>query len=309
MWGRCLVGLALAGGTRAAPAATADRPVVVTTIFALYDWARVVGGDRVTVRSLLPPGVEAHSFAPRPADVLALNQTRVLIYLGADLEPWARHLVQGVDNPRLCVVEAGRDIARASENGPHTEAEAALPDAHGHTDPHIWLDPVLAQSIVAAIADGLARADPGGRAYYQERAAAYRSQLRALDERIRVALGHCRHRQILYAGHFAFGYFARRYHLTHQAPYAGFSPNAQPTPGQIAALIEAIRASGQTTLFHEELLDPKVGRTISDETGVRLALLHAAHNLSREDWMRGDVTYLSLMEGNLARLRAALDCP
>ena len=112
-----------------------------------------------------------------------------------------------------------------------------------------------------------------------------------------------------FAGLFAFGYFARRYHLTHQAPYAGFSPNAQPTPGQIAALIEAIRASGQTTLFHEELLDPKVGRTISDETGVRLALLHAAHNLSREDWMRGDVTYLSLMEGNLARLRAALDCP
>ena len=76
----------------------------------------------------------------------------------------------------------------------------------------------------------------------------------------------------------------------------------------MGALIKTIRSSGQTTLFHEELLDPKVGRAIAEETGVRLELLHGAHNLTREERERGDVTYLSIMEQNLAKLRAALGC-
>lgn len=288
-------------------ASAAAEPLrVVTTIFPLYDWARAVGGDRVTVTQLLPPGVEAHSYAPKPSDVFALHRADVFLYLGEDLEPWAEDLLRGVENPKLIVVEAGREVER---DGGH---EGAHEHGHDHelhgTDPHIWLDPVLAQPMVAALAEGLAKADPEGRESYRKNAATYQAELQALHERIAAGLAKCRHRQILYGGHFAFGYFARRYELTHLSPYAGFSPNAAPTPAQMSELIKAIRASGQATLFHEELLDPKVGRAIAEETGVRLELLHGAHNLTREERDRGDVTYLSIMEQNLARLRAALGC-
>ncbi|HOW97309.1 MAG TPA: zinc ABC transporter substrate-binding protein [Kiritimatiellia bacterium] len=290
----------------AAIAARAEPVRVVTTIFPLYDWARAVGGERVDVAQLLPPGVEAHSYAPRPSDVFALNRADVFLYLGADLEPWAADLVRGIENPRVAVIEAGREVPR--EHGHDEDDEEDGEHHHEASDPHIWLDPVLAQTVVSTIAAGLAQADPAGAAEYAARAGRYNAQLAALDEDIRAGLANCRHRQILYGGHFAFGYFARRYGLTHLSPYAGFSPNAAPTPAQMAELVKAIRASGQTTLFVEELLDPKVGRTLAEETGTRLEVLHGAHNLTREERTRGDVTYLSLMRENLAKLRKALGC-
>lgn len=301
-WAAWMVAFACGG----AITASAEPVRVVTTIFPLYDWACAVGGDRVAVTQLLPPGVEAHSYAPRPSDVFALNRADLFLYLGADLEPWAADLVRGVENPRLAVIEAGREVPRAHGHGGDDEED----DGHDHeaSDPHIWLDPVLAQAVVSTIAAGLARADPAGAADYAARADQYNRQLAALHEEIRAGLANCRHRQILYGGHFAFGYFARRYGLTHLSPYSGFSPNAAPTPAQMTELVKAIRTSGQTTLFVEELLDPKVGRTLAGETGARLEVLHGAHNLTREERARGDVTYLSLMRENLAKLRKALGC-
>jgi zinc transport system substrate-binding protein len=181
------------------PAAAAGGPIpVITTIFPLYDWARIVGGDRVAVSQLLPPGVEAHTFAPKPSDMLALSKARVFVYLGPDLEPWAADLAQGSDNPDLTTVEAGRGLARAGDEG------------RGHTDPHLWLDPVLAASLVDAIAEGLAAADPDGRETYLANAASYRDALQRLHQEIESGLRTARHREILYGGHFAFGYFARR---------------------------------------------------------------------------------------------------
>lgn len=287
---------------------------VVTTIFPLYDWARIVGGDRVQVTQLLPPGVEAHSYAPRPSDLLTLHRANVFLFLGDDLEPWARDLVGGIDNPGLRVIEAGQAVPRAGEDedDPHEhDAHAAPPSAdhdhrHGPHDPHVWLDPVLAQSLVAAIADGLAAADPAGADAYRANATRYQAELQDLHQRNAATLATARHREILYGGHFAFGYFARRYGLTHRSPYTGFSPNAAPTPTQMADLIRAVRDSGQNVIFHEELLDPRVARVIASETGARLELLHGAHNLTRAERERGDITYLSLMNDNLAKLRLAL---
>lgn len=277
---------------------------IVTTLFPLYDWAREVGGPRVKVTQLLPPGVETHTYAPRPSDIRILNRAHVFLYLGRAMEPWANDLLKGVHNPHLVVIEAGREVMREMEDEPNDPSHR-----HGASDPHVWLDPVLAQDIVSAIAEGLAQADPDGRAIYLAHAAGYRTSLQALHEKISAGLAHCRHRQILYAGHFAFGHFARRYGLTHVSPYPGFSPNAAPTPAQMASLIRTLRETGQTTLFHEELLDPRIGRILAAETGVRLVLLHGAHNLTREERARGNVTYLSLMEDNLAKLREALQCP
>jgi zinc transport system substrate-binding protein len=291
---------------------------VVSTIFPLYDWARIVGGDRVRVTQLLPAGVEAHSYAPRPSDLLTLHRAHVFLFLGDDLEPWAHDLIGGIDNPALRVIEAGQAVPRtgddtAEAHDAHAEHLTADHDHehdhahHGPLDPHVWLDPVLAQSLVAAIADGLAAADPAGSETYRANAARYQAALQELHARNTATLATAHHREILYGGHFAFGYFARRYSLTHRSPYTGFSPNASPTPTQMADLIRAVRSSGQQVIFHEELLDPRVARVIAAETGARLELLHAAHNLTRAERDRGDITYLSLMNDNLAKLRLALE--
>lgn len=334
--------LTLAG----AGAAIAQPVRVVTTIFPLTDWARAVGGDRVEVTQLLPPGVEAHSYAPKPSDLLRVRRADVFIYLGPDMEPWAAALLRGAARKERVDIEAGRNIARHSEHnqdaehdhdaedhdaehdhdaedhdaehegmGGHNagenvgEAGSAAAHAHAHSDPHIWLDPILAQRIVREIVEGLAAADPAGAETYRRNGEAYVGRLQALHEKLAEGLKDLKHRTILYGGHFAFGYFARRYGLEHRSPYRGFSPNAAPTPRAMTELMGALRESGQRAIFHEELLDPSVARVIAEQTGARIILLHGAHNLSKEEAQRGDLTYLSIMERNLDRLREGLAAP
>lgn len=271
--------------------ALAGSPMrVVVTLFPLYDWARVIGGDRVEVRMLLPQGAEPHSYAPRPSDIRRLREARVFIYLSPQMEPWANALIRSVRNDSLVVIEAA----------------AGLVGSVGE-DPHVWLDPVLAAEMVNTLAEGLARADPEGQEAYRERAARYRDELLAFHQRTAERLRNCRHREILFGGHFAFGYFARRYGLTHRSPYPGFSPDAVPTPRQVAALTDALRETGQKTIFFEELLEPRVARVIAAETGAQLVRLHGLHNLSRDEW-RQRPTYLELMDENVEKLRAALEC-
>jgi zinc transport system substrate-binding protein len=95
--------------------------------------------------------------------------------------------------------------------------------------------------------------------------------------------------------------------LEHDSPYEGFSPNAEPSPKAIAELIKKLKGSGIKYIYYEELLDPKVARTISQETGAKLELLHGAHNVSKDE-LKSGVTYISIMEDNLKKLKVGLEC-
>ncbi|WP_026368185.1 metal ABC transporter solute-binding protein, Zn/Mn family [Aminiphilus circumscriptus] len=335
--------LALVAGTAfssGAVAAEAAKLKVTATIFPLYDFARQVGGDRVEVSLLLPPGVEAHTYAPRPGDMIRLGNAEIFLYTGELMEPWAENLVKGVDSPALLVVDTSRgiELAEEDEHDEHVhfgEAEssghaAASPEEHhGHDqkasadahaggasdhhhlhhgkDPHIWLDPVLARIMVRTIAEAFAAKDPAGAESYRNNAESYAKELAALDREITEGLSACERRTIIYGGHFAFGYFARRYGLEHVSPYPSFAPDAEPSPRAVAELVETMKRTGASVIYHEELIDPKVARAIASETGARLLLLHGAHNLSREEREQG-LTYLQIMRDNLARLREGLAC-
>ncbi len=109
----------------------------------------------------------------------------------------------------------------------------------------------------------------------------------------------------MYGGHFAFGYFARRYKLDYISPYSGFSPDAEPTPKKVAELTEVLKKTGNNTVFFEELIEPRVARTLAKETGTSLVLLHGAHNVSKEE-LSGGQSYIAIMRANLAALKKAL---
>jgi zinc transport system substrate-binding protein len=332
--------LALVAGTAlfsGAAAAEAAKLKVTATIFPLYDFARQVGGDRVEVSLLLPPGVEAHTYAPRPGDMIRLGNADVFLYTGEFMEPWAENLVKGVDNPALLVVDTSRgiELAEGDEHDEHVHSgeagdHAAPPqeEHHGHDhgasadahagdasdhhhhhgkDPHIWLDPLLARTMVSTIAEAFAAKDSAGAEIYRNNAESYAKELAALDREITEGLSGCERRTIIYGGHFAFGYFARRYGLEHVSPYPGFAPDAEPSPRAVAELVETMKHTGASVIYHEELIDPKVARAIAAETGARLLLLHGAHNLSREEREQG-LSYLRIMRDNLARLREGLAC-
>lgn len=287
------------------------RLEVVTTLFPLYDFARNVCGDRAEVSLLLPPGVEPHSFEPKPADVVRLSRAGVFIYTGPDMEPWAEDILKGTKNPGLQVIRADQGVRPGPRQSPHDGERGARHHDHGHSadasDPHIWLDFDNAMRMVDNIRDGLIRKDPAGRENYERNAAVYREKLRDLDNRYRQGLKSCRVRTIISGGHSAFSYLARRYGLDYVSVY-GFSPDAEPTPGNLARVTRTLKTKGSRYLFYEELMDPRVARTIASETGASPIRLHGAHNLTRDELERGD-TFIGLMDRNLEQLKTGLECP
>lgn len=274
---------------------------VVTTLFPTYDFAKQIGKDKVSVSLLLPPGVESHTFEPKPADIVRINKADVFIYTGKCMEPWAGDMLKSVSNKALLVVDASSGIKPMADNNDC--------DHHGHDkkDPHIWVDLGNDQVIVNSIATALAEKDPPNAAFYLKNAEEYNARLADLDRRFKETLSTAKHKTIIYAGHFVFGYFAKRYGLEHISPYAGFSPNAEPSPRAIAELIKTLKKSGMKYIYHEELIDPKVARIISQETGAKLELLHGAHNISKDELGRG-VTFIGIMEDNLKKLKVGLEC-
>jgi ABC-type Zn uptake system ZnuABC Zn-binding protein ZnuA len=195
-------------------------------------------------------------------------------------------------------------------NGDDVEAIITDPEEedhhhHGGNDPHIWVDPVFAQQMVDNIVEGFIKVDPENESFYRENGEAYNKKLQDLDNKFVETFQNTKSDKIIYAGHFAFGYFAKRYGLTHISPYTGFAPDAEPTSQKIAELIETIEDSGTKVIYYEELIEPKVAKVISEETGTEMVLLHGAHNVSKEDKESG-ITYLEIMEDNLEKLKKGL---
>jgi zinc transport system substrate-binding protein len=282
---------------------------IVTTLFPLYDFARAIGQDKVEVTLLLPPGVEAHSFEPRPADIVRISTADVFVYTGRFMEPWVAELLKSLTTKTLVVVDASRGVNLIEGTGAHEEEDnvAEAEHHHGRFDPHIWLDFANAQKMVDSICAALVEKDPANRDLYIKNADDYKRKLTSLDQEYRQSLANAKYRTIVHAGHFAFGYLAKRYNLTFLSAFKGFSPDAEPTPRDIGELIEKTKQSGVKYVFYEELISPRVAQTLAAEAGVELLPLNGAHNVSKDALARGD-TFLAIMQRNLESLKKGLQC-
>lgn len=315
---------------------------VVTTLFPLYDFAKNIGGDHVNVTLLLPPGVEAHTFEPTPHDMIAINESDLFVYTGEFMEPWAEDMLNGTNNANFISVDtsAGITLAQAmheeeqhhdesSENAmemhqeqptsedhaseiheeEHTEHNTITDHRahhHGNFDPHIWLDFDNAQKMVDTITATLIQKDPLHANEYRSNANNYKEKLKTLDRAYTTSLTNCASREIVYGGHYAFGYLSKKYDLSYEAAY-GISPDAEPSAHDLALLIEQVKKDHSTTIFYEELLSPKVAETIAKETGAQLRMLNPAHNLTKEEYENGK-TFIMIMENNLQNLTYGLSC-
>jgi zinc transport system substrate-binding protein len=277
---------------------------IVTTLFPLYDFTKNIAGDKAQVMLLLPPGVEPHSFEPKPGDMLRINNADVFIYTGKFMEPWVESILKGVDSKKLVVVDTSKGIVLNEEK--EDEKDHDNKHGHGKIDPHIWLDLSNAGKIVDNILDGLIENDAGNRDYYTKNALAYKAKLNDMDTKYREAFSTCKKHTFVHGGHFAFNYLAKRYNLQYIAAYHG-SPDAEPTPKRLIELKNKLKQYDIKYIYFEELILPKVSEVISRETGATMLKLHGAHNISKEDMDKG-ITFLDIMEKNLKNLKVGLEC-
>lgn len=298
-WMVLLVAVLLLSGCTHAQAQKPEggRLQIVASLFPQYDFARQIAGEYAQVELLLPPGVESHSFEPTPADMIRIHQSDLFLYTGQYMEPWAQQMISGLEGETVVVDVSEHIQLDEEEHGDHD---------HGGFDPHIWTSPVNAKQMVENIAQALMEADPAHAQEYQENADAYQRQLDALDAQFREVVANGKRREIVFGGRFALHYFAKEYGLDYLAAFDSCSHESEPSARTVARIVDEVESKRIPVIYYEELVDPKVARVLSEETGAKPLLLHSCHNLSRDE-MESGATYLSLMEQNAQNLKEGLN--
>ena len=280
---------------------------VIATIFPVYDFARNIGGDKIKVTMLLPPGTEAHHYELKPEDIVKVSKADVFLFTNFEMEHWVYKIINAAEkNTNMLAVETGKDtflLPIGKEEGENEEHE----DHDSKFDPHIWMDMDNAQKMVDNITAAFIKKDSRNSDYYLRNARDYKLRLVALDQRYRTELNGCKTKTILHAGHWAFAYLAKRYNLKYIAAYNVLA-DAEPSPQKIFALVQQIKTEKVPYIYYEDTINPRLAQTIAKETGAGLLELYNGHDISKADVKNGE-SFISFMEKNLINLKKGMRCP
>jgi zinc/manganese transport system substrate-binding protein len=284
LWFVCLV-----IATSALPARGQDRVNVVTSFSILGDFARNVGGDRVSVTTLVGPNSDVHVYSPAPADAKKIADAKLVIINGFGLEGWLPRLLQS-SGSKAPIITATKNIAPLKLGS----------DA----DPHAWQSVANAKTYVANIRDALSAADPSGAATYRANSENYLTKLDALDREVREAIAQIpQARRKVISTHDAFGYFASAYGIEFIAPL-GVSTESEASARDIAGIITQIKTAKIPAVFLENISDPRLIRQIAAETGAKIGGTLYSDSLTDE---KGDApSYIELVRHNVKALTGAL---
>lgn len=296
--------LALLASLLAPSFASATPPMPVAASFSiLADLVHQIGGERVSVTTLVGPDEDAHAFQARPSDARRVKDARLVFANGLGFDNWMERLARAAGVQQLVIASTG--IAALHGEDAHDDGhDDHAGHAHGANDPHAWQDPRNVLIYVDNIRAALSAADPAGSDYYDRKTDTYKAALRDLDARIRGAvLKLPADRRRIVTSHDAFGYFAHAYGLDFIAP-VGLGNEADPSAAGVAALIRQIRETRVPAVFLENVTDPRLLERIRRETGAKVGGVLYSDALSKRDPAAS--TYIGMMDRNLATLTAAL---
>ena len=281
--------VALAMFIATGPARGSERLNVVASFSILGDFVRNVGGDRVSVTTLVGPDSDAHVYTPTPADAKKIADARLIFVNGLGFEGWLPRLVQSAGS-KAKIVTASNGIS------PLRLGSSA--------DPHAWQSVNNAKVYIANISLALSAADPASAEQFMKNTQAYIEQLDALDREVRDAIARLPEgRRKVISTHNAFGYFAASYGIEFIAPL-GVSTESEPSARDIAKIITQIKAAKIPAVFLENITDPRLMDRISAETGAKVGGTLYSDSLTGE---KGDSpTYIAMVRHNIKALTGAL---
>lgn len=248
------------GSSTGVTAGTNAKLIVVTTTTQIGSMVEAVAGDRATVRAILRPGADPHTFEPKPSDVQAISQSNVVFKNGLGLDTWVDKIITNAGGNRpLVLASAGVPVRKG---GPQEAAG----------DPHIWFDPTNAMTMTRNIRDALVQVDPPGASLYKANTEAYIARLNDLDKYIKDQIATVPpDRRKMVTNHDVFGYYFARYGLTYVGSIIpSMSTDAQPSAQDIAELIRKVKAENVSAIFLESSINPKLAQQIGGEAGVKV---------------------------------------
>ena len=227
---------------------------VATTIAPLGDFVTAVGGDKVEVTVLVPPGAEPHTYEPAPSQMKDVALANLYIMNGGGLEFWMDKVLQV--NRDMLIVDSSRGVKLVNESG-------------GETDPHIWISLRNAAIQVNNICSGLIQVDPKNGEYYRKNRDDYLQKLKALDGEFNQTFA-AKSSRIFVAYHPAWTYFARDYNLD-QVPI--LENEKEPGPKYLGSIIDLARRNNITVIFVEPQYNPKSAEVIAQEIKAKVVAL------------------------------------
>jgi ABC-type Zn uptake system ZnuABC Zn-binding protein ZnuA len=272
------------------PSAGPQKIVVVTTTTVLGDLIQQVGGDKVEVKSLVPPGGEVHTYQPTPEDIKSVAQARIVFYNGVHLEEWLDGTIRSAGKPDLPIVVL-------------SEGLPVIQEAGEEPNPHLWLDVANAKTYVEKIRDGLSKVDSGNAGDYGDRAKSYLGQLDELDKWIQgeVETIPKAHRKLV-TFHDAFPYFAKRYGFALVGVVVS-SPGKEPSAREGAVLVRRIKRERVPAIFAEAQFSPKLMDVLAKDAGVRVITALYDDTLSTGPEAN---TYIAMMKYDVTQVVNAL---
>lgn len=278
---------------------------IVATLFAQYDFARRIAGDKADVELLLSPGVEVHTYDPTPQDMIKIKNSDLFIYTGKYMESWAEKTVDGLEPSAAVDVSEGIELSQLDSD--EDEAEHKDDENHVHTlDPHIWTSPANAIIMVKNIENALIRIDRANEQIYKNNAEEYISELQELDNDFMTFASSVKNKKIIFGGRFAMHYFCQRYGFEWMSAYDSCSSEFEPSAKKVAEIIDTIQKENIKAIYYEEMSNHALSDQISSQTGAQTLLLHTCHNVSKDELSAGE-TYISLMRKNLENLKKGMN--
>ncbi len=288
-----LIILSACGG---APQNEEESTVLASTTF-LADITQNIAGDRLIVQSLLPVGADPHSYQPTPQDLVKINHSKLLVINGLEYEHFLEPLLENAGGERSVVTASDGLDPRTMEDEENAGQVV--------NDPHMWLDPSRVITYVENIRAGLAEYDPEGAETYQANAAQYTQKLIDLDNWIKEQVAQIPpERRLLVTNHEALSYFSDRYGFTVIGTVLpSVSSDASASAGQLATLVDEIKAGGVSTIFLDASENPNLAQQIADET--EIIVVTDLHLESLTDGPPA-ASYLDMMQHNVMQIVSAL---
>ncbi len=275
---------------------TDERPLILTSNFPLYDFARVLIGDAARVEMLLPAGADAHSFEPTVQDVARLNTCTLFLYVSGEGEQHIQSMLDAAGEvPSMAFLDLVEPLCEE-----HEASEAH--EGHIHEDEHIWTSPKNAMVMVRSLAERLSVEFPAEKESIRQNLSAYLEKLQALDadyETVSASLP-----LIVFGDRFPFAHLAADYNWSYLAAIEGCGEDTEPSAARLSEVIDAAKEAKIHTVFYTETSVGRVASILAAECSAQTARLHSCHNLTEEERAQ-NATYLSLMKQNLKLLQNA----
>ena len=313
---------------------TGKKYSIVSTSFPGYDFARAVAGNNteVSVKMLLKPGAESHTFEPTPQDILTIKNSNLFLYVGGDSDEWVKKVISEIDPKKTKVMKLVDLVKTKNEEvveGMQEDEDDHKDDhdhdhkhdhdhdhnhKHGHdhkeeepeVDEHVWTSLKNAKEITEKILKATLEFDKAEEKKLSENTKNYTDKIAAVDQKIGEMVKTAKRKEIIVGDRFPLRYFVDDYGIKYYAAFPGCSEQTEANVKTVSFLVKKIKEDKIPAVFKIELSNGLIAETLAKETGAKILEIQSAHNISEKDFESG-VTYVDLMERNLEALKEALN--